>query len=110
LSPGDYLLDECVGVGPVDRRADPDHDDHEIDGAQSGEVEEQERRDTTDHEPSENVQRDAQVAPVEPIDQDAAYERHDDARNRPQDEHEAHLHRRVRFSEDVPGDAGEIHP
>src|SRR5579859_7969012 len=56
------------------------------------------------------IQNYAKVAPVKSIDEHTTHKRHEQSRRHRDNHLSAHLHGRMSRGEDVPADAGEIHP
>ena len=103
------FLDEGVHVGPVHGRTGASDQGHQIEMpelqvAAPGDVGDGENGESTG-----DVEKDAEVATVEAINENAAEERNDEARKRDDDDLPADGHGGMRGGHDVPAHADEVH-
>ena len=109
LARRNHFLHERVHGGPIHCRTRPGDQRHAVEVPELQPPTPGDIRGQQDEKPPHQVQHDAEIAPVDAVDQHAAKEGHEESRQGHHNDLPADFDRRVRGREDVPAHAGKIH-
>ncbi len=103
-------MDQRVDRSPIDGRSRAVQQYHAIDLPDMRMAKTHECGHAKNQRAARNVKSDTQVAAVHAVDEDPAEKGNDEAGQRVHNDGNADADRRMRDPENVPGDAGEVHP